>query len=64
MFKYNFAFKNNSVISFESEIDIDLHKIEMGEAIAFDNLWINTNEIIRITKIENGGADKNENENF
>ena len=55
MFKYNFAFKNNSVISFESEIDIDLHKIKMGEAIAFENLWINTNEVKTITKIENGG---------
>ena len=55
MFKYNFAFKNNSVISFESEIDIDLHEIEVGNAIAFDNLWINTNEVKTITKIENGG---------
>lgn len=55
MFKYNFAFKNNSVISFESEIDIDLHKIKMGEAIAFENLWINTNEVKTIAKIENGG---------
>ena len=55
MFKYNFAFKNNSVISLESDMDIDLHKIKTGEAISFDNLWINTNEVIRITKIENGG---------
>lgn len=55
MFKYNFAFKNNSVISFESEIDIDLHEIEVGNAIAFDNLWINTNEVKTITKTENGG---------
>lgn len=55
MFKYNFAFKNNSVISFESEIDIDLHEIKVGNAIAFDNLWINTNEVKTITKIENGG---------
>lgn len=55
MFKYNFAFKNNSVISFESEIDIDLHKIKIGEAIAFENLWINTNEVKTITKTENGG---------
>ncbi len=58
MFKYNFAFKNNSVISFESDIDIDLHKIETGDAIAFDNLWINTNEVKTIVKIVNGGADK------
>ena len=55
MFKYCFAFKNNSVISFESEIDIDLHEIEVGNAIAFDNLWVNTNEVKTITKIENGG---------
>lgn len=55
MFKYNFAFKNNSVISFESEINIDLHKIKMGDAIAFENLWINTNEVKTIAKIENGG---------
>lgn len=55
MFKYNFAFKNNNIISFESEIDINLHKIEIGEAIAFDNLWINTNEVKTITKIEMGG---------
>lgn len=55
MFKYIFAFKNNSVISFESEIDIDLHEIKIGNAIAFDNLWINTNEVKTITKMENGG---------
>lgn len=55
MFKYNFAFKNNSVISFESVMDIDLHEIKIGNAIAFDNLWINTNEVKTITKIENGG---------
>lgn len=55
MFKYNFALKNNSLISFESDIDIDLHKIKTGEAIAFDNLWINTNEVKTIAKIENGG---------
>lgn len=55
MFKYCFAFKNNCVISFESKIDIDFHKIKMGDAIAFNNLWINTNEVIRITKTENGG---------
>lgn len=55
MFKYNFAFKNNCVMSIESEMNIDLHKIKMGDAIAFDNLWINTNEVIRITKMENGG---------
>ena len=58
MFKYNFAFKNNSVISFETDIDIDLHKIKIGDAIIFDNLWINTNEVKTITKHENGGADK------
>lgn len=55
MFKYNFAFKNNSVISFESEIDINLHEIKVGNAIAFENLWINTNEVKTITKMENGG---------
>lgn len=55
MFKYNFTFKNNSVISFESVIDIDLHEIKIGNAIAFDNLWINTNEVKTITKMENGG---------
>lgn len=55
MFKYNFAFKNNSVISFESEKDIDLHNIKTGDAIAFENLWINTNEVKTIAKIENGG---------
>lgn len=55
MFKYNFAFKNNSVISFETDIDIDLHKIKIGDAIIFDNLWINTNEVKTITKHENGG---------
>lgn len=64
MFKYNFAFKNNSAISFDSNVDIDLHRIKMGEAISFDNLWINTNEVKTITKMENGGADKNENENI
>lgn len=55
MFKYNFAFRNNSVISFETDIDIDLHKIKMGEAIIFDNLWINTNEVKTIAKTEYGG---------
>ena len=55
MFKYCFAFKNNCVISFDSEIDVDFHKIKIGDAIAFNNLWINTNEVIRITKTENGG---------
>lgn len=55
MFKYCFAFRNNCVISFDSEIDIDFHKIKKGDAIAFDNLWINTNEVKTITKIENGG---------
>ena len=62
MFKYNFAFTNNSVISFESEKDIDLHEIETGHAIAFDNLWINTNEVKTITKMEE--RIKNENENI
>lgn len=54
MFKYNFAFRNNSVISFETEIDIDLHKIEVGDAIVFNNLWINANDVRTITKYENG----------
>lgn len=62
MFKYNFAFKNNSVISFDSNVDIDLHRIKMGEAISFDNLWINTNEVKTITKMEE--RIKNENENI
>lgn len=62
MFKYIFAFTNNSVISFESEKDIDLHEIEAGNAIAFDNLWINTNEVKTITKMEE--RIKNENENI
>lgn len=52
MFKYNFDFKNNSAVSFESEIDIDLHEIKTGDAIAFENLWINTNEVKTITKTE------------
>lgn len=55
MFKYNFAFKNNSVISLESEKDIDFHEIKIGNAIAFDNLWINTNEVKTIAKTEYGG---------
>lgn len=58
MFKYNFAFKNNSVVSFESELDIDLRTIEIGDAIACNNLWINTNEVKTISKLEVGGADK------
>lgn len=62
MFKYNFAFKNNSAVSLDSDVDIDLHKIKMGYAIAFDNLWINTNEVKTITKMEE--RIKNENENI
>lgn len=55
MFKYIFAFKNNSAVSLDSDVDIDLHEIKVGNAIAFENLWINTNEVKTITKIENGG---------
>ena len=62
MFKYNVAFKNNSAVSFDSYVDIDLHKIKMGDAISFDNLWINTNEVKTITKMEE--RIKNENENI
>lgn len=58
MFKYNFAFTNNNIISFETVIDINLHEIKMGDAIIFDNLWINTNEVKTITKFEIGGANK------
>lgn len=54
MFKYNFAFKNDIVMSFESEIDINLHKIKIGDAIVFNNLWINTNEVKTIVKHEKG----------
>lgn len=49
MFKYFFAFKNGKEISAKMDIDIDFHSLDWG-LIVFDDLLINMDELIYITK--------------
>lgn len=49
MFKYLFSFKNGKEISAKTDIDIDFHSLDWG-LIVFDDLLINMEELIYITK--------------
>lgn len=48
------TFRNGTKLCFEPKNGIDIRHIEHGSAIVFDNLWVNTDDVVIIEVKENG----------
>lgn len=50
IYTYVFKFKNGEELTFNSEIDVDLHRLTVGY-LAFDNLLIDLSEVLYLRKL-------------
>lgn len=50
IYTYVFKFKNGEELTFNSEIDVDLHRLIKGY-IAFDNILIDLSEVLYLRKL-------------
>lgn len=48
--KYSFSLDNNTVVTFSSDVDVDLHNLDPKKPIVFNNVYVNMDHVVFIQK--------------